>query len=519
MPDDQVPADARTGSFASNSANNVIAGLATTASGFISTILISRILGVEGTGVVAFATFIITVALITTDLGLAGALARYLPELRSRGRAAEVDGLTLYLFKRLAFALAALTVVLAGSIAITGWQHPAQERISVDNYQDSLLFWTIVAVASVVQGLAAFSLGYLRGTENFGKLARVAIAGGFLQIATAWIGGTFFGIAGAMMAAVLGSLIPAYMILTTVKTKGAIEPELKTRVNRFAWETYASYLVTAFAWSRMEIFFLERSWGSGAAGLFSVSLTLANLATQAPMLLTGAFLPYLSQHARGETVQKGRDAYSIGMRLMAFVVFPACLGMAAIAPQLLPLLFGADFAPAVPTAVILVSGAAFSATASVALVYLFAMERTRIVFLTGALGAVLSVAVGLIAVPLYGPNAAAIGRTAIQLMVVAASVAYIDRKLECHTPYGALLRLLIAAMLCAVAAFAVSSTIDSPAGLPVAILAGAMTYILAVKLLRALPRDDLDRLIILVEKTLPKSVATPVQAVLRFMQA
>ena len=158
-------------------------------------------------------------------------------------------------------------------------------------------------------------------------------------------------------------------------------------------------MLTAFFASRMEVFFLERSWGSHAVGLFTVSLTLANLATQGPLLLTGALLPRLSGHIGRDEEAEARQVYATSVSLMGLLVFPACLGMAAIAPVLLPLMYGRDFDAAVPTATILLAASALVATASVAAVYLIAVERTRFLLAAAVAGAALSILAGLTIVP------------------------------------------------------------------------------------------------------------------------
>jgi O-antigen/teichoic acid export membrane protein len=274
-------------SFVRDSALNVIAGVATTAGGFVSTVLVARILGVEGTGVVAYATWIVTVVLVLTDLGLSGALARYLPELRARGNHDEALGLTRYLFRRLALSLGATSICFAACAILIGWDRPALPLRS-DTFLESALFWALVGAACLVQGLAAFTVGYFKGIEAFGRLAVIAVISGALQISTTLLGGWLFGIVGAMAAMILGSIIPACYIVAATLRRGAMSPALRRRVDRFSWESWAAYLVRAFAWSRMEIFFIERSWGSDAAGLFSVSLTLANAAHRRAAAIPGS---------------------------------------------------------------------------------------------------------------------------------------------------------------------------------------------------------------------------------------
>src|SRR3954464_4325198 len=83
--------------LARNSGLNLVAGLCTTLGAFSSNIIIARLLGVEGNGVVAFAVWLATVAAIVCDLGASGALIRYLPELQTRGTQQDVSALIWFL--------------------------------------------------------------------------------------------------------------------------------------------------------------------------------------------------------------------------------------------------------------------------------------------------------------------------------------------------------------------------------------------------------------------------------------
>src|SRR5262249_25685973 len=157
-------------------------------------------------------------------------------------------------------------------------------------------------------------------------------------------------------------------------------------------------------------------WGATTVALFSVGLTLSNLATQGPLLLAGALLPRFAQLVTAEAPERSRDAYASSMRIMAFIVFPACFGVAGIAPGLVPAIFGQAFAPAVPSAVILVSAAAFGAVATTAIMYMLALDRTRFNVISGLVGVALTVVAGLLVIPSYGFMGAAIARATIQVL-------------------------------------------------------------------------------------------------------
>jgi O-antigen/teichoic acid export membrane protein len=503
--------------FARNSALSAIAGVSTTVGGFLSSIVVARLLGVEGMGVFAFSVWLVMVAVMLADVGVPGCLTRYLPELHARGEYRAAEELTGLMLRR--FFIALLVVVL-GFFVYAAWLVDSSGgygwEITAANYRVAPLFWTLVGISCLAQALAACLYGYLKGAQDFAMQARLAVASMAFQLVTTLVGALTLGITGALLGAIAGSVVPAIFIGRIVATGKTVNAELRRRATRFAWESWGSYLVTAFAWSRMEIFFLERSWGSHAVGLFTVGLTMANIASRGPLLLTGALLPYLSHQQGVGDKQKAHEAYATAMRLIASLVFPACLGAAAIAPALMPALYGQDFAASVPSTIVLVSAAALSAIASVTFTYMFAMERTRFVFAIGCIGAVLCIVSGLTLVPAFGAIAAASARAAIQALVAAASVWYVSRRLECPAPIASLGRLMLAALLCAAAARLCIDALPAPLSLFAAIPAGALSYVAAVRLLRALPANDLDRLINAVA-ILPRPSHRMVRALIRLL--
>jgi O-antigen/teichoic acid export membrane protein len=497
--------------------HSAVAGLSVVLGGFLSNVIVARALGVEAAGVVAFATWAITVGVMLGDLGAPGSLARYLPDLRARGLQDDGRGLVRWLFGLEAIAAG---IVFFGFLAYAGWCWLSNPSAGLRNehFRSDPLFWILVASACLTQIAAAFATGYFRGMQRFATIAKLAAISAAIQIGVTFAGAMMFGAVGALAGPIAGSVLLACQLPRLLAPAGAVPVELRRRVLRFALESWAGYLVTAFAWARMEIFFLELSWGSQSVALFAASLTLANLATQGPLLLTGGLLPHLAQQSAAGSGPRPQDTYAISVRILAFLIFPACLGTAAIAPSLVPAIYGREFAGAVPSAVILLCGAAITASSSVAFTYLLAMERTRFVFLTGGVAALLVIAAGMSLIPLFGTIAAAMARALIQACVAIATVWYLNRHLACPTPVGSLIRLFAAAAVCALAAFGVIEMIPGAVGIPFAVLAGAVVYGTAVRILKALPQSDIRRLLNAIA-ILPWPIRIPAATTLRLIAA
>jgi O-antigen/teichoic acid export membrane protein len=261
-------------------------------------------------------------------------------------------------------------------------------------------------------------------------------------------------------------------------------------VIRYCTATWLVYLLSAVTWARTEILFLERSWGSEAVAFFAVGLTLANLAVQAPLLLTGPLLPVLAQNIAAKQHAVAVEIYRTGMRYLAMLVFPACFGVAAIASVFVPLVYGPAFAKAVAPAVMLVVASAFFALTAVTQIYMNAAERNRFNILVGIVGAVSIIASGLIIIPTHGLMAAAATRTAVQVLTAGASVWYVHHHLHASAPLGQIARIVCAAALCGLAAFALLRAFPGPTALAPAIVAGVVVYALALKLFGCiLPQD------------------------------
>lgn len=482
----RAPALSGTRQFTRNSIFGTIAGVLTAFSSVLANVIVAHALGVAATGTVAFAMWIATVAAAVVDLGVQTSLARYLPELSTSGRAEAARWLAGLLWRTLACSCA---VALSGFLAWASWRW-RQGAIS----GGEAVMWGLVGLSCVLQALTGFTFGYLRGTQRFDRLALLTVAFLICQLAGVAIGSVCFGATGAIAGYCAGSAVPAALSLRHIKPAGPGCPELGVRVRRYALYAWAGALSGTFVWSRAELFFLQRSTGAAAAGLFTVAVTLANLASQGPMLLTAGLLPYFAANFGRNAVVEMKAAYATATRVLAFLVLPTCFGMAALLPTALPLVYGGDFAGAVPAATVLVLAAGIGATASVGTTLVMAMDRSDFVFVSGLISAALAVTAGLAVIPAFGLMGAAWSRAVIQVAAVAMGGAFVFRRLRFPLPLVGLTRLLLAAALCGAAARGALVLLGGVAALGPAIAAGIVAYGAAVRLLRALHPEDAERL-------------------------
>lgn len=485
--------------FIRNSGFGVITGVSTTLGNFIASLLVARLLGVQNTGIVAFAVWLINTTTTVGAMALPFTLSRYMPELLAAGQSAQANALVGFLFRRF---IAVIAIVGSAYLLIALWLYAEPSSLEINSSlaflnSDPLIF-VLLGLCCTTQAIADFGRGYLRGTQQFAQMARLTVLSVIAQLVVIAVGAWAFGRYGALCGYLVANVIPACFIRFPVRQETELPDGLRTGVLRYSRFKWAADIMTAFVWSRIEVLFLQIWWGPESVAYYTVGLTLANIAVQGPLMLTWGLLPRFSEHFGRNELSTLREAYATSTRILALMVLPACFGLAAILPVILPLLFGDAFSGAVPTAVVLVCSASFAASSNAAMTVMWAINRSDIEFYMGLVGAILAVAGGVSIIAAYGPMGAAVSRTIAQFAALGVGYWYLSRRLEFPAPIADLVRLFAASAACAAAAHVTLIVVPGTKGLPLAILAGVVVYAAAIRVLRPLPQHDIQKLRLLI---------------------
>ena len=464
-----------------------IGGVTATLGNFISSIILARMLGADGSGAVAFVVWCGLALATFCGLGLPLATTRYLPEMaQSAGRAGVAQ------FSR--FAATPLLVAAGASIAVL-LAISLTPGLSARLFPHTPLAMPLVCLAlgliAATQTLGEFTRAFLRGMNDFGTLALLMIATGIAQVASAAIGSYVAGVNGAIAATLVPLALPLVALYRIWPARETGEAEVpRARVRRYARYRWASEILALFVWSRIEVTFLQSFWGSHDVGLFTVGLTLANMATQGPLMLTWALLPHLSRQVAEGDDDAVQATYASVTRILAFILCPIAVGLAAILPSVVVLLYGADFVDAARPATILVLATGLAAVSVVGTNLMWAMDRSDVDFYSGLIGAALSIAGGLTLTRALGNDGAALSRAITQLACVGFSTWFLTSRLRIAIPIGALLRILVSAIVCGVLARLAIVALPGRIGIAPAILAGALGYFVLVRLTSPLDATD-----------------------------
>jgi O-antigen/teichoic acid export membrane protein len=485
--------------FAHNTFFATIAGASIALGSLIGNIIVARLLGPAGTGTVALALWIAGTSVTLGDLGLPLTVTRFLPDLHARDRQGDAAALSssfalpLLLTTAVGFGLALALFIFGNTLRAAYPGILPFEHLSPTT-------WLAIGVVFVAQAIGNFGASLLRGEQRFRLAALLAAAALALQVTSVALGSCYFGIDGALFGYAAAGVLPGIVALRRKPGKQPLDPEIKHRAWTFALHSWGANLIAAIVWSRTELAFLSHWRSAEEAGYYAVALTLALIASQLPLLATGGLLPLFSERYGSNDREGLRRAYAKAVRFMALLLFPACFGMAAVAPLILPIFFGPSFAKASDVTAFLVAAQGIGTLSTVSSNLLFAAERSRFLVRIGVFGALGLLLAGLTIIPAFGLMGTAATRAIIQISLAVIAFVYIARKLDCPPPTRSLFYTLIAALACAGAARLIVTEIPTGLGLALAIATGGIVYALGVRAFKILPQEDLQQIAMLVDR-------------------
>lgn len=465
-------------SFLRNTILGFGSGAAVALAGFIGNAITARLLGPDQLGIFAYVVFCVTIASVVASLGINIVQQRFIPNLRAEGKDDEADGLTGALTR------VSMLAAVVGGVALFAFLYwPGRKATEMPSQTIQMVVFAVALIWFFFWRMAEVYQFYLRGEQRFGELARISAISALVKLAVIALGAWLFGIPGALAGFIAGNLLPASRIVRLLRIKPFVGQVLRGQVVKFALASWATGVLGALVFGRTEILFLEHYTGLSAVGFFTAAVTVAEMAVQLPPLLLSALLPRFSeQHGLGAQDDMQR-LYRTMTALIAMLIVPLCLGLAAIAPVLVPLLFGAEFDDAVPVASVLLVAAAISSLGVTTFYLLQSVGKTGFLLLSNGLGLVGTIVLGFLLVPRYGLIGAAWSRGAVQVSVVLIETWYVTRKLQISPPYRALGAIAVASVAQAAVAYYLCLEFGGIVALLIAIPAAIITYLVALRAL------------------------------------
>lgn len=484
---------------------STFAGVGSLVFGFASSVVTARLLGAHGTGLVAFAIWFGTTASTVAGLGIQNILLRYIDA--PAGNDKPADGLARALLGPFTIATLAAT---AGMLLWAAYQW------SLDDGEMTTV-WIATAVFNVIFAFGSMSLSAARGAKDFTASARQVLYGCLMQVPFVVVGAYFFGAAGALIGQMVRHLPTALALRKYVggppPQPGVVTPAMKN----FGRNTWFSSMVGLLVWTRIEFVFLGLNHQPADIGYFAVGMTLAGLVVQLPEQMSAALMPYFGRHHDNNDMAQLELSYRRVFRWVGLFIFPICFGGAAIMPEFLPLVFGTEFVPAVPSATILIGTACITAMTIFPSAMIAARERSDF-FLWGSPSMAVAMVVLLaLAVPTGGAVGASIVRAIVHSLWLILLCFYCWSRLSMRPPIWDLIKTGASAAVCAGAAYLVLEWHGDFLGLLLATAAGAVTYLVCLRIVAAIPADDVEVLGYNLGSALPAPLVRLAMRIIQFV--
>jgi O-antigen/teichoic acid export membrane protein/alpha-beta hydrolase superfamily lysophospholipase len=479
-----------------NSALNAAAGMLMLLTGFACSIIAARLLGPEANGIIAFSLWLATTGALVAELGTGVILLRMLPQLRAQGYDAA---------RRRGFAAFLVTPTLISTVilAVLYWLvFIASEELHWAETAPSIAL--VTGILFVIQSVGAFTKNYLIGEQRLDTFVKLTTVASVLQLVTVLGGAMLYGVEGALIGYAAGQFVLfLYTLRIIFQRRDRCDVPTKFLVSS-SLVLSAEFVIDSIFLNRIEILFLQQFWSVQLVGFYAVSLSLANLALQLPVQLTGSLLPYYShrRHSTDEGAGLSPEVFSGVIRALSYITLPMSFGLAAISTGLVSAVFGEAFRPAGMIVALLALSSPAYVLMAILTQYLFSIDRAKTRLYTGMAGGAVIVIGCLLAVPWFGGEGAAVARLAgftVMCLIMIRATGF-GRSLS--GLYVTLAKVSGASLVVAGAAMLAEYFIPGPVGIIFAIAAGFLAYPFALRMLGAVPAED-GRVLINISGSLP----------------
>lgn len=371
---------------------------------------VARYLGPHDFGLLSYATALVAILGGVASLGLDTTLVKTF--LTASARPADI-------------LLNAACIRFAAGIAGAGVAAGMALWLSPDDHD---AFWVIVLAATALAFHAAAPLDALfrsRLTMRYGAAAK---SGGMVASAV-FRAGLILGGAGVVLFALAPAVeacIGAILLLWFAHRSGvrlldgAFRPQLVVAVVRESWPVWLG-TVCALLYMRGDLFLLGQLTSRADVGVYAVASKLSEVLYIVPVVLADALFPHLVRAKRGPAPEYAGRAQLFADVLVAATLGTVVLGV-VVATPLIPAVFGAAYAPAVPV---------FWVHAWSALFVTLTIARTRWLVTEGLqryepvlalMAAVTVLGLNLLLIPRWGPVGAAAAAVAGSCVAVLGAV-------------------------------------------------------------------------------------------------
>lgn len=451
---------------------------------FVYFTLLARFLGPEIIGKYTFVLAFTTIFAIITDLGLTPVLIR--ETARDKNNAQNY-----------------LRVILCVKFALMGLAYLAV-MISAYWLGHPRLILELIALAGIVMALDAAHLtlyGILRGLQILKYEAIGMVSGQGITLAV----GALALLAGLplysfIFALCLGSAWNVLFSLIIVKRRGInLLPKWNWPVIRSVWLISVPFALSGVftrVYSYIDAVLLQHIKGDLAVGWYSIPYKITYAFQFLPMALSAAIYPALSAAWRQDKARL-KWIFERAIRYSILIALPIAFGIAALAPEIIRSVYGAEFENSILPLQISIFGLIFIFLYFPVGALLNATDRQAVNTVFMGLTMLINVAINLALIPRYGAVGASIAAVSTAAFLFFGTFIWSAAFMR---PSAIVIKTFFKTLIATLVMFAIVIYAKSIMFWPLSILIGAAAYGLLIYLFRALTREDIKKLTQLLRK-------------------
>ena len=484
----QTPAPTSAVHVARGASYVTIQNLTTSLAQIVSFTILARLITPKEMGILAVLNLVNGACLVLGTIALQQAATRFVAERFSQSR--SVAAAAFYQAIRTTFIIAALlgAAVFLGSSALSTRLFGAQNFV---------IYFQVLAFDIVISaGLSPVLSNTMFGLQKFREAASVGIFGTLLRqsliIILVLLLQSFLGLAVAWVASdlVIASTYAAYLLRYLGPPR--FDFPLRKLVN-YSWPLAVSNGV-GYVYSYFDSAVLLVLVPLATLGVYNATLQAFGALNGISNAIAATLFPAYSAIQNGKQRGSSSDAVRLASRYAYLTAVPLALGLFATAKPALTLFVGRAYVTGSNPLMILSGVFAVTVIGIVLGPMLLALAHTRAASAITTGSVILSITTAVLLVPTWGILGASVARGFGMITSTALTILFLRKKLSLTLDLGMIPKTLAAGVIMAAIVMAVQIPFYSQYLLPLYIVIGAVAYLTALRVLKAMKQEDIDLL-------------------------
>jgi len=371
-------------------------------------IIIARYFGPADYGLFSLGLAVFTIFSVIALLGFNNAIIHYIAYFLSKKDDKRIKGVITFSFRFVipfSVLLGVLLYLLSDFISVMFF-HTAELGLILKLFSIALPFYSIMLVA----GYVFVGFQEIRYRVYTDSILSNVLKVGFLMVFVL-IG---FGISGIVSSWILGNVGGAILAIYFLYKvfpgmKDVKSTERKREMIFYSMPLFFSNIVLiVLSYTDILLLGYFPNIVIESVGVYSASVSAAQLLNIIPMTLTTLFIPILTKLYEKKKISSFKNMYRTVTKWAFLVNFPLLLMMLFFSDQIIVIFFGGDFASGNTSLVLLSLGYLFFSLSLIPFQLLNSIKKTKPIFYVTLFVLILSVAMSFIFIPMYGIEGAAL---------------------------------------------------------------------------------------------------------------